>query len=60
MSARLASQDQRLAVLLERLDGIQRSQEEIRQMLSVLFEREGLTPLPRRPIGRQRTGGEGT
>jgi len=32
-SARLAAQDKRLAVLLERLDGIQRGQDEIRQML---------------------------
>ena len=55
-SARLAAQDRRLAVLLERLDGIQRGQEEIRQMLSTIYEREGLTPLPRRPLQRQRTG----
>ena len=56
-SARIAAQDKRLAVLLERLDGIQRGQDEIRQMLATLFEREGLTPLPRRPLPRQRTGG---
>ena len=58
-SARLAAQDKRLAVLLERLDGIQRGQDEIRQMLGVLFEHAGLTPLPRRPLGRQRTGEPG-
>lgn len=58
-SARLARQDSRLAVLLERLDGLRDSQDEIRQMLRTLFEREGLTPPPAKvpkPIKRQRTG----
>lgn len=58
-SAKLARQDSRLAVLLERLDGLRDSQDEIRQMLRTLFEREGLTPPPSKapkPIKRQRTG----
>lgn len=51
-AAKLAVGDKKIAVIMERLDSIANGLNEIRSMLLVLYDREGLTPRPQ-PLPRQ-------